>query len=64
MTKTEAAREARIRRALDGDGYGLRKDRARTPDVDHYGGFMIVDTNLNVPVAGFRCDLDLDEVEE
>lgn len=25
---------------------------------------MIVDPNLNIPVAGFRYDMDLDEVEE
>jgi len=41
----------------------LRKDRARSWNVDHQGGYMIVDLYSNSLVAGQRFDLGLDDVE-
>jgi hypothetical protein len=41
----------------------LRKSRIRTPNLDDDGGDTIIDADTNCMVAGFRWDLDLDEVE-
>ena len=62
-TQTEVAREARLRRLARRYGYSLRKDRARSFNLDHFGGFMIVNDEINGIVAGARYDLDLDDVE-
>jgi hypothetical protein len=62
-TQTDAAREARLRRLAKQQGYSLRKDRARSWNSDHFGGYMIVNDSINAIVAGSRFDLDLDEVE-
>jgi hypothetical protein len=63
MPNPEKAREQRVRNAVERQGYVLRKDRARSWNVDHYGGFMIIDPYLNAVIAGERFDLDLDDVE-
>ncbi len=41
--RPDHAREARARRALRRQGYVLRKDRARTWNIDHHGGYMIIE---------------------
>ncbi len=60
----DKAREQRIRRLLDNQGYILRKSRRRGwPTLDDHGQYMIVDAGSNFVAAGWRFDLDLDEVE-
>lgn len=57
--------EQRLRRALNKHGYTLRKSRKRT-GANYYdeGGYMIVDPYINGCIAGPRCELTLDDVEE
>lgn len=62
-TLGERRREARLRRLARSGGYSLHKSRAGI-SVDNLGGFMIVEDNMNVVVAGGRFDLTLDDVEE
>ncbi len=60
----DKAREQRIRRLLDNQGYILRKSRRRGwPTPDDHGQYMILDARSNIPAVGWRYDLDLDEVE-
>lgn len=56
-------REDRARRRLAREGYLLRKDRARSWNVDHQGGYMIVEADRNLIVAGERWNLTLEDVE-
>lgn len=60
---TDRPREDLARRWAHRYGYVLLKDRARNRTADHQGGFMIVEPERNVVVAGKRFDLDLDVVE-
>lgn len=64
LSNTEAAREARVRRAMARCGLVLRKDRAWTINPDHLGGYMIIDTQYNAIVAGSRYDWTLEDCEE
>ncbi len=60
----DKAREQRIRRLLDNQGYILRKSRRRGwPTPDDHGQYMILDARSNIPAVGWRYDLDLDKVE-
>jgi hypothetical protein len=59
---SEKIREERARRALRGLGFLLRKDRARSVNLDHAGEYMIID-DRNCVVAGSRFDWSLDDVE-
>jgi hypothetical protein len=62
----EKVRENRLRRAAERQGLKLVKSRRRDRRALGYGGFMIVDANLNVVVAGELDSgraLDLDQVE-
>lgn len=59
---SERAIEARARRAALAAGYVVHKSRCRRGSVDNYGGFMIVDPNTNVAVAGYRFDYDAEAV--
>ena len=61
---SDKQREDRLRKAPGWQGYALRKDRVRSYNADHLGGFMIVDANRNLVAAGSRFDLELDDVEE
>lgn len=61
--QSEAAREARLRRRADRQGFLLRKSRSRRWSIDNHGGFMIVDARNGVVVAGERYDLDPEAVE-
>lgn len=58
-------RERMLRRALNKQGYTLRKSRKRS-GYNYYdeGGYMIVDPYINGCIAGPRCELTLDDVEE
>lgn len=63
---SEAAREKRLRKLVQKRGYALKKNRSRTRDHPGYGKFMIVDRNINAPVAGHTPSLysyDLDQVD-
>jgi hypothetical protein len=62
-TTSEATREAQARRALKRDGLVVRKDRARTWNIDHHGGYMVIDQNNNYVVGGNRYDLTLEDLE-
>ena len=59
---TEASRERRLRKIAQKQGLLLRKSRGRL-SMDNQGGYMIVDPDTNVVVAGERFDLDLDAAE-
>jgi hypothetical protein len=60
---TDKTRENRLRRLARRKGYVLRKDRARTRSGNHQGGYMIIEADRNVIVAGEKFDLSLDHVE-
>ena len=65
----EKVRADRLRRKLGRMGYRLTKSTARDPDDITYGGYMIVQLDRNIVVAGRSGSarrgytLDLDEVE-
>ena len=59
----ERRREARARRKAKAQGLLLRKSRVRTPNVDDFGEYMIVDAYRNFVVRGQRFDLTLEDVE-
>ena len=64
MEESDKKREKRLRLLAWRRGYALRKDRARSWNYDHQGGYMIVNPSLgNAVVAGPRFDLNLNEVE-
>jgi len=63
MTRTsEAALEARARRAAKKVGLVARKSRWRRNSIDNFGGFMLVDPFLNCVVDGYRYDLSAEYV--
>ena len=57
ITKTDSQLRSIARRA----GYALHKSRQwkHVPNLDNYGGYMIVDSATNSVVAGSRFELDL-----
>jgi hypothetical protein len=62
----EKVRENRLRRAAERQGLKLVKSRRRDPRALGYGGYMIIDPDLNAVVAGELDSsqaLDLDQVE-
>ena len=63
QTVVDRRREMRARRSLQRQGYVLRKSRSRTWSLDNWGGYMIIEPFLNVPVAGCRFEFNLDDVE-
>jgi hypothetical protein len=63
-TDSDHAREARIRCAMRQHGIVLRKDRARSINLDHLGGYMLIDIDYNAIVGGSRFDWSLDDCEE
>jgi hypothetical protein len=56
-------REARLRRAARQKGLALRKSRAKTPNIDNRGEYMVINAATNFVVCGDRFDMTLDEVE-
>jgi hypothetical protein len=62
---TEAALDARARRAAKRIGLVARKSRRRVVvTIDDFGGFCLVDSHLNLIVAGEKYDLDAEAVVE
>ena len=63
-TLAEQAREARLRQRAARQGLILPRSRlrGRTHGRD-YGGYMIIDANLNMVLGGASFGLDLDDVE-
>lgn len=59
---SERTLDARARAAARAEGYVARKSNWRRDSIDNYGGFMIVDPSLNVPIAGYRYDLSAEAV--
>ena len=58
------AAESTIRSRARRQGYTIKKDRSRTENLDHRGGYMIIITRTNSIVAGNRYDLSLADVED
>ena len=54
--------EKLLRKKLKRNGYALRKSRIKIIHADNFGGYMIVDTDINAIVAGSHYDLDLEDV--
>jgi hypothetical protein len=52
-TGEDKVAENQLRRKLDRMGYRLMKSRARDPDDLTFGGYQIVDVQINGLVAGF-----------
>lgn len=63
LSHTDAAREARARRALARQGLSLHKGRSRTWTLDDYGYYMVVNED-NAIVAGEKYNLTLDALEQ
>jgi len=61
--QAQAARESRVRRALRRQGLLVRKDQARSVNLDHQGGYTLIDADGNFIVGGERFDLTLDDLE-
>ena len=59
---SEAAMDARARRAARAAGYVARKSRWRAGSIDNLGGFMLVDPYRNAIEAGVRFDMSAEEV--
>ena len=62
----DEAREKRLRKQAQKGGYTLKKSRSRTPEHPGYGKFMIIDREVNGPVAGHEphaYSYDLEQVE-
>jgi hypothetical protein len=58
----EAALESRARRAAKRIGLKARRSRWRRDSIDNLGGFMLVDPDRNMIVAGSRYDLTPEDV--
>jgi hypothetical protein len=63
-TTPEQRRESRLRSKARRQGLRIHKSRIRTPNADDLGGYRLVDSDLNLVIAGERFDLDLDGVEK
>ena len=63
INDTDKSREQRARRQLRQQGYALRKSRVRNWNIDNLGGYMVIEANRNLIVAGQRFDMSLDDVE-
>jgi hypothetical protein len=59
----DTSRESSVRRKLRRQGYALRKDRARTWNSNHQGGYMIIWLDGNWVEAGENYTLTLDDAE-
>lgn len=64
----EKVRENRLRRMADRQGMRLVKSRRRDPRAIDYGGYMLVNPEINAVVAGTesigRPSWSLDDVEQ
>jgi hypothetical protein len=70
MDNADKVRENRLRRMADRQGYRLVKSRARDAHALTYGGYMLMNVQLNVASLGMPgpanrgYGADLDDVEE
>ena len=60
----DEARLGRLRRLAAEKGYAIRKDRVRRPNIDHRGGYMLIDADGSSVIAGSRFDLSLRGLED
>jgi hypothetical protein len=60
---TYACIDSRLRRLARRHGYVLQRSR-RGISSDNFGGYMIVDPDINACVAGSRFDLEPLDVED
>jgi len=63
MLSSEKSRENKLRYALKGQGYLLRKSRVRQIHGNNLGGYMIVDAYGGYVVRGSRFEYSLEDVE-
>lgn len=63
MSVEEERRENRIRKLAFRRGYRVRKDRARSLNLDHHGRFSLVDSDTGFVVRGVRFEVSLEEIE-
>jgi hypothetical protein len=66
ISKSERAREVRLRRHARRHGLALVKSSSRKPGAIDFGGFMIVEPTRGVVLAGgspHRFSLSLEDVE-
>jgi len=61
---SEKAKENRLRRTAKKLGLCVRKSRARTITPDNHGGYIVIDPQYNIALAGWNYDLDIDGLEE
>ena len=64
MSNGEKSRESKLRYALRGQGYVLRKSRVRRIHGNDLGRYMILDACRNYVMRGSRFELGLDDVEQ
>jgi hypothetical protein len=58
------ADDARLRRFAGRHGYDVRKSRWRHGSIDNHGGYMLIDPETRIAVAGSRYDLTGAEVAD
>jgi len=58
----EKVKENYLRRQAKRQGFILKKSRARKPNIDNRGGYMIVNAQSNYIEVGEKFDLTIDEV--
>jgi len=63
-SESDVARERRLRYELSREGLALRKSRVRSPNLDDFGRYQVVDPYSQYLVAGPYYELTLDDVEE
>ena len=62
-SETKETHENRLRRQARQKGYVIKKDRAKSRNINHQGGYMIMSFN-NTIEAGEKFNLTLDDVEK
>jgi len=60
--ESEKDHESRLRKLASQLGYELKKDRPEGRDMNHQGGYMVVNSQ-NAAEAGENFELTLDDVE-
>ena len=60
--ESEKSHESRLNKLASRLGYELKKDRPEGRDMNHQGGYMVVNSQ-NAAEAGENFELTLDDVE-
>lgn len=57
--------ENQMRRQARRHGYVIRKSRERkhVPNLDNHGDYMLLSSDTNFPVLGFRYDATLQDID-